>query len=219
MLCTRTDWGYHTRRVTFAESEPDVAITTTWEAPREFDGLKKNMQPEAVEETLRTLGSEAVQPAATGASAGDERGVPNTLSTDTPPLSVLPVMGALLNHSEACCEGYAYMPTSAGATINSWPAVFQPDRESNIWRAPLLKNVMVPWFTREPTVPLNARDDSPAGALARTVNVSVSADVTVPVTKAAAVVPLIPVAATLTKPVDTPSAGELNSGADAEPGT
>ena len=51
-----------------------------------------------------------------------------------------------------------------------------------------------------------------------TVKVSVSAAVTVPVTDAAEVVPLMPVTATLTEPADDDSEGALYSGAEAEPG-
>ena len=80
------------------------------------------------------------------------------------------------------------------------------------------RNVMVPWFTIEPTVPVITLAVSPTGAFARTVNVSESAAETVPVTDAALVEPEMPVTATLTSPDDADTAGALNKGADTDPG-
>ena len=77
----------------------------------------------------------------------------------------------------------------------------------------------MPWFTMLPTDPVIALAVSPVGAPATTTKVKVSAAVTVPVTDAADVEPLMPVAATLTAPADAASVGELYSGADAEPAT
>ena len=67
-----------------------------------------------------------------------------------------------------------------------------------------------------PTMPVMALALRPVGALASTRNVNVTAAAIVPVTDAACVEPLMPVAATLTSPADTDSEGVLYSGADAE---
>ena len=128
-------------------------------------------------------------------------------------------MGAVLTHSFVRDVGKAYRPTAAtGETVSS-PADDHPDRSSANETTPLERNVMVPWFTNDPTNPENAPALSPVGALASTVNVRESAEATVPVTDAADVEPLMPVAATLTSPDDADSVGELKSGAEEEPPT
>jgi hypothetical protein len=79
------------------------------------------------------------------------------------------------------------------------------------------KNVMVPWFTSDTTVPDTAPVRIPAVAPPGTVKVSVSMAANVPVTDAAEVEPLMPVAAMLTKPgVAEFTEGVLNRGADAD---
>ena len=98
-------------------------------------------------------------------------------------------------------------------------AVAHPERSSANDRGALETNVMVPWFTNDPTAPPKALALSPEGAFASTTNVRESADMTLPVTDAAAVVPLMPVAAMLTSPDDADSVGALKSGAEAEEAT
>ena len=125
-------------------------------------------------------------------------------------------MGAVLTHSLVREVGKAYRPTTeTGATV-SCPADAHPERSSAKDRATLERNVMVPWFTTDPTLPVNAPAHSPVGALVRTVNVNERAVGMVPVTDIVDVEPLMPVAATLTSPTDADTVGELKSGAFAE---
>ena len=101
----------------------------------------------------------------------------------------------------------------------SCPADDHPERSSAKDNAAWERNVSVPWFTREPTAPEKATDDSPLGALERTTNESVTAADTVPVTDEGGVDPLMPVTAMLTLPAEDDSVGALKRGADAEEAT
>ena len=188
-------------------------------APRVWFAVKAIEQPDAAGEAANTSESAAAQPFASrvsGVSLGEPRGVAYTPYTPILDTREAPVRGAVLNHSAARLVAYAYMPVRAGEAIWRAPAVFQPDRRSRNDMPPLDRKEIVPWFTSEPTTPVKALAESPAGAVASTVKLSVSALVTVPVTAAADVEPGMPVQATLTPPEVADTAGVLNRGADTE---
>ena len=220
---TWTELGYHTRSDTVAVKLPEDADTFVLAAPRVWLEARVTVHPWAAVVAVVTSGSVDVHAPAGSvreASTGEARGVPYTPITVRLALTELPVRGAVFTSSDANALMNAYTPTRAGVITISWPDVRHPTRESAKLSTPLERNVIVPWFTRDATVPDITDEARPAGADDTTVKVRVSMADTRPVTAELAVVPLMPVAAALTVPaVAEFTDGVLNRGADAEPAT